>query len=156
MLIKDTQAVAGVTFTAGSAIFKDRVPEVSDPIVVQIEAQGGIVCGKTNVPEFAAGSQSFNALYPTSVSPYDTRTTAGGSSGGAASALSSRQVWLASGSDLGGSLRTPAAFCGCVGFRFISLSLLEFLLRFHQVSHKSTSLLSFAPRLGWRCNIRCP
>ena len=78
---------------------------------------GGVVVGKTNVPEFAAGSHSFNTLFETCVNPWDTRTSAAGSSGGAASALASCICWLAQGSDFGGSLRTPAAFNGVVAFR---------------------------------------
>lgn len=78
---------------------------------------GGIVVGKSNTPEFMAGSHSFNTIFETTRSPYDIRTSAGGSSGGSAAALAGTQIWLATGSDLGGSLRIPAAFCGVVGFR---------------------------------------
>ena len=78
---------------------------------------GGVVVGKTNLPEFCAGSHSFNKLFNTCVNPWDTRTSAAGSSGGSASALASCICWLAHGSDLGGSLRTPAAFNGVVAFR---------------------------------------
>ncbi len=117
VLIKDLNGVEGVRFTHGSLIFKDRIAKRTGPVAMQIEAMGGIVCGKTNVPEFGAGSNSFNEIFPTTKSPYDTRTTAGGSSGGAAAAVSACQAWLCNGSDLGGSLRTPASFCGIVGFR---------------------------------------
>jgi len=117
ILVKDTMAVQGVRFTEGSPLHADDIAAESDALVLQLEARGAIVVGKTNVPEFAAGSQTFNPLFPTTVSPWDTRTTAGGSSGGSAAALASCQCWLATGSDLGGSLRTPAAFCGVVGFR---------------------------------------
>ena len=117
VLIKDAEAVEGVRFTEGSLIYASRIPEKSSALVTQLEARGAIVVGKTNVPEFCAGSQSFNSLFPTTVSPWDTRTTAGGSSGGSCSAVAACQGWLATGSDLGGSLRTPAAFCGVVGFR---------------------------------------
>ncbi|CAE7908183.1 unnamed protein product [Symbiodinium microadriaticum] len=117
VLVKDSEAVAGVRFTEGSPIYADRIPDSSSALVTQLEDRGGIVIGKTNVPEFCAGSQSFNSLFPTTVSPWDIRTTAGGSSGGSCSAVAGCQSWLATGSDLGGSLRTPAAFCGCVGFR---------------------------------------
>ena len=112
VLVKDTNPVAGVVFTEGSVMHVNRVAKESDTLVETLEAKGAIVVGKTNVPEFAAGSQCFNEIFPSTVSPWDTRTTAGGSSGGAASALASCQCWLATGSDLGGSLRTPAAFCG--------------------------------------------
>lgn len=94
-----------------------RVARDSSPLVALLEAKGALVAGKTNVPEFCAGSQSFNELFPTTRSPLDLRSTAGGSSGGSAAAVASYQCWLASGTDLGGSLRTPAAFCGCVGVR---------------------------------------
>lgn len=117
ILVKDTEAVEGVLFTEGSLLHAERVATDSSPLVAQLEAMGAIVAGKTNVPEFCAGAQCFNELFPTSRSPYDTRTTAGGSSGGSAAALASYQCWLATGTDHGGSLRTPAAFCGCVGFR---------------------------------------
>ena len=117
ILIKDCHAVSGVRYTEGSPLHKNRIPENSDPIVLQLEEMGGIVVGKTNTPEFCAGSHSFNTLFETTRSPYDTRTSAGGSSGGSAAALAGTQVWLATGSDLGGSLRIPAAFCGVVGFR---------------------------------------
>jgi len=117
VLIKDCDAVYGVRWTEGSPLHRDRIPNFSDPIVLQLEQMGAIVVGKTNTPEFCAGSHSFNTLFETTRSPYDTRTSAGGSSGGSAAALAGTQIWLANGSDLGGSLRIPAAFCGVVGFR---------------------------------------
>ena len=117
VLIKDCDAVSGVLWTEGSPLHKDRIPNFSDPIVLQLEKMGAIVVGKTNTPEFCAGSHTFNPLFETTKSPYDTRTSAGGSSGGSAAALGGAQIWLATGSDLGGSLRIPAAFCGVVGFR---------------------------------------
>eukprot|EP00435_Cladocopium_sp_Y103_P003972 s4574_g1.t1 len=117
ILIKDTHAVAGVRFTEGSLIHAERVSEASAALVQQLEAKGAIIVGKTNVPEFCAGSQSFNSVFPTTVSPWDVRTTSGGSSGGSAAALASYQCWLATGTDLGGSVRQPAAHCGAVGFR---------------------------------------
>lgn len=117
VLIKGSQAVRGETWCSGSALYANRVATESDPIVEAIEAAGGVVVGLTNVPEFEAGAQTFNELFPTTTTPYDARRTSGGSSGGSAAALASRQAWLASGADLGGSLRIPAAFCGIVGFR---------------------------------------
>lgn len=117
VLIKDTHAVEGVRFTEGSLLHAERIAEENAPLVAQLESKGAIIVGKTNVPEFCAGSQSFNSIFPTTVSPWDIRTTAGGSSGGSAAALVSYQCWLATGTDLGGSLRIPAAFCGAVGFR---------------------------------------
>ncbi|KAJ8602058.1 hypothetical protein CTAYLR_002783 [Chrysophaeum taylorii] len=117
VLVKATTPVAGLPHTEGFVGYKDRVATSSAPIVEALEAAGGVACGLTNVPEFAAGAQCFNGLFPTTGTPYDVRRTSGGSSGGSAAALASRQAWLATGSDLGGSLRTPAAFCGVCGFR---------------------------------------
>ena len=117
ILIKDSDAVSGVRYTEGSPLHRDRIPSFSSQIVTRLEEMGGIVVGKTNTPEFMAGSHSFNTLFETTRSPYDIRTSAGGSSGGSAAALAGTQIWLATGSDLGGSLRIPAAFCGVVGFR---------------------------------------
>ena len=117
ILIKELEAVQGVRWTCCSLVHKDRVADYSDPLVLQLEAMGGIIVGKTNSPEFGAGSNSFNDLFQSTTTPYDIRATAGGSSGGTAAALAAHQVWLATGSDYGGSLRTPAAFCGVVGFR---------------------------------------
>eukprot|EP00434_Breviolum_minutum_P028812 symbB.v1.2.025486.t1/scaffold2475.1/size78315/5 len=133
VLVKDTHAVEGVRFTEGSLLHADRIAEENAPLVAQLESKGAIIVGKTNVPEFCAGSQSFNCIFPTTVSPWDTRTTAGGSSGGSAAALASFQCWLASGTDMGGSVRTPAAFCGTVGFR---------------VSPGRTPTATFGPLLG--------
>ena len=107
----------GVRTTYGSPIFSDNVPTKSDLLVERLENNGAIVIGKSNTPEFGAGGNSFNEVFPSTVTPWDTRMTAGGSSGGSASALASGEVWLATGSDLGGSLRTPASFCGVVGLR---------------------------------------
>jgi amidase len=85
--------------------------------VINLEARGALVIGKSNTPEFGAGAQTFNEVFGITRNPWDTRMTCAGSSGGAAVNLASGQVWLATGSDLGGSLRTPAAFCGVVGLR---------------------------------------
>lgn len=115
--IKDLSDVAGVRTTYGSPIFKDHVPAVSDPMVTRLEANGGIVIGMSNTPEFGAGANTFNEVFGETRNPWDTRLNAGGSSGGSAVALATGQVWLASGSDLGGSLRTPASFCSVVGLR---------------------------------------
>lgn len=116
VLIKGLSPVQGVAHTEGF-FGVERVAETSGAAARAVEAKGGIIVGITNVPEFGAGAQCFNTLFPTTATPYDLRRTAGGSSGGAAAALASRQCWLATGSDLGGSLRTPAAFCGVVGMR---------------------------------------
>jgi amidase len=86
-------------------------------MVERLEAMGAIVVGKSNTPAFGAGSQTFNEVFGTTTTPFDVRRTCGGSSGGSASALASGQIWLATGTDLGGSLRIPASYCSVVGLR---------------------------------------
>ena len=115
--IKDMKDVAGVLCTQGSPIFADRVPDKSDLLVTNLESRGGVVLAKSNTPEFAAGANTFNEVFGKTHNPWDTDMTCGGSSGGSATALAAGQVWLASGSDLGGSLRIPASFCSVVGLR---------------------------------------
>jgi amidase len=115
--IKDLNDVAGVRTTYGSPILADNVPQESDPMVQRIEANGGIVVGMTNSPEFGAGANTFNAVFGETRNPWNPALNAAGSSGGSAVALATGMVALASGSDLGGSLRTPASFCSVVGFR---------------------------------------
>ena len=115
--IKDLNPVAGVRTTWGSPIYADHVPEESDIAVRRIEAAGGVVLAKSNTPEFGAGGQTFNEVFGATRNPWNTGLTCAGSSGGAAVALATGQVWLAHGSDLGGSLRTPGAFCSVVGLR---------------------------------------
>jgi len=115
--IKDLVDVEGVRTVYGSPIFADHRPSRSDEQVLRLEARGGIVVGKSNTPEFGAGSQTFNEVFGTTCNPWDTRKTCGGSSGGAAVALATGEVWLAQGSDTGGSLRNPASFSGVVGLR---------------------------------------
>ncbi|KAK9825914.1 hypothetical protein WJX81_005853 [Elliptochloris bilobata] len=117
IVVKDLTAVEGVRFTEGSLLHKDRIAEHSDPLVEVLEANGAIIIGKSNTPEFGAGGNTFNEVFGVTRNPWDTRKTAGGSSGGSAAALAAGQAWLATGSDLGGSLRIPAAFCGVVGMR---------------------------------------
>ncbi len=114
---KDLVRTAGIRTTFGSPIFADLVPEDDELLVERIRDAGAIVVGKTNTPEFGAGSQTFNPVFGATRNPYDLTKTAGGSSGGAAAALASAMVPLADGSDLGGSLRNPASFCNVVGFR---------------------------------------
>jgi amidase len=114
---KDTHAVAGWRTTFGSPLFEDFVPEQDELIVERVRDAGVVVIGKTNVPEFAAGSHTFNTIFGTTLNPVDPTRSAGGSSGGAACALASGMVPLADGSDMGGSLRNPASFCGVVGLR---------------------------------------
>ena len=115
--IKDLTDVAGVLTTQGSPIYKDRIPETSDLLVTHLEANGGVVYAKSNTPEFGAGANTFNEVFGATRNPYDTSRSAAGSSGGAAVALATGTAWLAHGSDLGGSLRNPASFCGIVGLR---------------------------------------
>jgi amidase len=117
LAVKDLTDVAGVRTTYGSPISSAHVPERSDILVERLEAGGGIVVAKSNTPEFGAGGNTFNEVFGETRNPWDTTRTCGGSSGGSAAALASHQVWLATGSDLGGSLRTPASFCGVVGIR---------------------------------------
>ncbi len=115
--IKDLTPVEGVRFTLGSPIFADQVAAHSDIMVKRLEARGAVVVGKANTPEFGAGAQTFNEVLGTTTNPWDIQKTPGGSSGGSAAALAAGQVWLAQGSDLGGSLRIPASFTGVVGLR---------------------------------------
>ena len=115
--VKDLEDVEGVRTTYGSPIYANHVPVRSDIMVQRMEARGGIVIGKSNTPEFGAGANSYNQVFDDTRTPWNTAMTASGSSGGSAAALAAGQVWLATGSDLGGSLRTPASYCGVVGFR---------------------------------------
>jgi amidase len=115
--VKDLVPSAGIRTTFGSRIYKDFVPDTDALIIERLKAAGAIVIGKTNTPEFGAGSQTFNEVFGATLNPYDLSKTCGGSSGGAAVALACGMVPLADGSDLGGSLRNPAGFCNVVGFR---------------------------------------
>ncbi len=115
--VKDLVAVSGVRTTLGSRVHRDEIPAASDVMVDTLEASGALVVAKSNVPEFGAGSHTFNDVFGATRNPWDTGRSAGGSSGGAAAALATGEVWLADGSDLGGSLRNPASFCGVVGLR---------------------------------------
>ena len=115
--IKDLSWVKGVRSTSGSPLFAEFKPESSDIVVEKIEEEGGLVYAKSNTPEFGAGGNTFNPLFGATRNPWDTTRTPAGSSGGAAAALASGQAWVAHGSDMGGSLRNPASFCGIVGMR---------------------------------------
>ena len=115
--IKDLTDVAGVRTTYGSPIYAGNVPQRSNVLVERLEAAGALVVAKANTPEFGAGANTFNPVFGPTRNPWDTRLSAAGSSGGSAVALATGQVWLAEGSDLGGSLRTPAAFASIVGLR---------------------------------------
>ena len=115
--VKDLALTKGIRTTFGSPIYADFVPDVDELIVERMKAAGAIVIGKTNVPEFGAGSQTFNPVFGETLNPYDTGRTCGGSSGGAAVSLACGMTPIADGSDLGGSLRNPGNFCNVVGFR---------------------------------------
>jgi amidase len=115
--VKDLVATAGIRTTQGSPIYKDFVPTEDALMVERMKAAGAIIIGKTNTPEFGAGSHTFNPVFGATRNPYDLSKSSGGSSGGAAAALAGGMLPLADGSDLGGSLRNPAAFCNVVGFR---------------------------------------
>jgi amidase len=115
--VKDLHATKGIRTTYGSRLYRDDIP-ASDCLLVQREKQaGGIVVGKTNVPEFGLGSQTFNLVFGATRNPYDLSRTCGGSTGGGAAAVICGMVALADGSDYGGSLRNPPNFCNAVGLR---------------------------------------
>jgi amidase len=114
---KDLTPTRGIRTTFGSPIFQDFLPEEDALIVERLRRAGAITVGKTNTPEFGAGSQTYNEVFGETLNPYDTARTSGGSSGGAAAALACGMVPIADGSDMGGSLRNPASFCNVVGFR---------------------------------------
>jgi len=115
--VKDGTDVAGVRCTSGSRIYADRIAPSSDVVVQRLEANGAVVIGKSNLPEFAAGGNTFNDVFGATLNPWDLRKSASGSSGGSAAALASGQVWLATGGDFGGSIRTPSSFCSTTGLR---------------------------------------
>src|SRR5262249_23524508 len=114
---KDLVDTAGIRTTFGSPFYRDNVPTHDAPIVTRIRAAGAITVGKTNTPEFGAGSQTFNTVFGATLRPYDVTKTCGGSSGGAATGVAARMLPIADGSDTGGSLRNPPAFCNVVGLR---------------------------------------
>ena len=115
--IKDLTNVAGVRTTQGSPIYKNNIPASSDILVELIEDNGGVIYAKSNTPEFGAGANTFNEVFGPTLNPWDLSRSAAGSSGGAAVALATGMAWLAHGTDMGGSLRNPASFCGIVGLR---------------------------------------
>jgi amidase len=114
---KDLVPTKGIRTTFGSPIYRDNVPSEDGLIIERLRAAGAVTLGKTNTPEFGAGSQTFNEVFGRTLNPYDPSKTCGGSSGGAAVALACGMVPIADGSDTGGSLRNPAAFCNVVGLR---------------------------------------
>jgi amidase len=115
--IKDLTATAGMRTTFGSTLFRDHIPTEDAEVVRKLKAAGAIVIGKTNTPEFGAGANTVNKVFGATRNPWNTALSASGSTGGGAAALAARIAPLAEGSDFGGSLRTPAAFCGVVGLR---------------------------------------
>ncbi len=115
--IKDVTPVAGLRTTYGSSIYADNVATEDAVVVRRLRAAGAIILGKTNCPEFAAGANTFNDVFGRTRNPWDPTKSAGGSTGGGAAALATGMIALAEGTDLGGSLRIPAAFCGLVGLR---------------------------------------
>src|SRR5260370_2312702 len=115
--IKDLFNVGGVKNTQGSPIFKDTIAARSDIVVETLEHNGAVVYAKSNTPEFGAGANTFNEVFGATLNPWDLSRSAAGSSGGAAVALATGTAWLAHGTDMGGSLRNPASFCGIVGMR---------------------------------------
>ncbi len=115
--VKDLTAVEGVRWTDGSRAFKDRIASASDLMVETLEANGAIVIAKSNTPEFGAGGNTTNDVFGTTLNPWNTAYTCGGSSGGSAVAVATGEAWLATGTDMAGSLRIPTSFCSVVGLR---------------------------------------
>jgi amidase len=115
--IKDTTPVAGLRTTYGSRLYADHVPREDALVVSRLRAAGAVILGKTNTPEFAAGGNTFNEVFGRTRNPWNPALSAGGSTGGGAAALATGMIALAEGTDLGGSLRVPASFCGVVGLR---------------------------------------
>src|SRR6266478_2507742 len=115
--IKDLNETAGLRTTWGSPLYADHVPAKDERMVAAVRSAGAIVVGKTNVPEWGAGANTKNPVYGATGNPFDPKRICGGSSGGSAVALATSMLPICTGSDTGGSLRIPAAFCGIVGFR---------------------------------------
>ena len=115
--IKDVTQVAGLRTTFGSPLYRDHVPEEDALVVRRLRAAGAVILGKTNTPEFAAGGNTWNDVFGRTRNPWNPAKSAGGSTGGGAAALATGMIGLAEGTDLGGSLRIPASFCGVVGLR---------------------------------------
>lgn len=117
IVVKDLTPVEGVRWTDGSRVHEGRIADHSDLAVRKLEENGAIVIGKSNTPEFGAGGNTTNDVFGATRNPWNTAFTSGGSSGGSAVALATGQAWLATGSDMAGSIRIPAAFCSVVGLR---------------------------------------
>ena len=117
LAVKDLQATKGITTTWGSPLYVEHVPETDDLLPARLRAAGAIIIGKTNTPEFGLGSHTFNPVYGVTRNPFDETRTPGGSSGGAAAALATGMLTVSDGSDMMGSLRNPAAWCGVWSLR---------------------------------------
>ncbi|MCG8605194.1 amidase [bacterium] len=115
--IKDTTPVAGLRTTFGSRLYANHVPAEDALVVKRLRRAGAVIIGKTNTPEFAAGGNTFNEVFGPTRNPWNRKLSAGGSTGGGAAAVAANMISLAEGTDLGGSLRIPASFCGVVGLR---------------------------------------
>ena len=115
--IKDVTPVGGLRTTYGSPLYADHVPDEDALVVRRLREAGAVILGKTNTPEFAAGGNTFNEVFGRTRNPWNPELSAGGSTGGGAAALATGMIALAEGTDLGGSLRVPASFCGLVGLR---------------------------------------
>ena len=146
--LKDLTPTKGIRTTWGSKIFEHHVPDVDAITVERLKAAGAIIMGKTNTPEFGAGANTFNAVFGVTRNPWNEALTCGGSSGGAAVALATGMGPLAQGSDLGGSLRIPAAFCGVVGFRTT-----PGLVPYHPSERKTRVALSATAATSWSTGI---
>lgn len=117
ILVKDNQLTAGIRTTLGSKMYEKQVPSKDAGIIKRIRQAGGIIIGKTNIPELSIGANTVNSLFGATCNPYSETLTCGGSSGGSAAAIATNMAVLATGSDHGGSLRIPASFCGVIGYR---------------------------------------
>jgi len=115
--VKDLEETQGILTTSGSKIFQNNIPKIDSPMVQNLKKSGCIIIGKTNVPEFGVGSQTYNTIFGSTKNPFDTKLTSGGSSGGGAAAVSAGMIPFADGSDMMGSLRNPASFCSVFGYR---------------------------------------
>jgi len=115
--IKDVTEVGGLRTTYGSPLYENYVPDEDALVVKRLREAGAIILGKTNTPEFAAGGNTFNEVFGRTGNPWNPALSAGGSTGGGAAALATGMIAIAEGTDLGGSLRIPASFCGVVGLR---------------------------------------
>jgi amidase len=150
---KDLLPTKGVRTTHGSPIYADHVPDEDHVLVERLSAAGAILIGKTNTPEFGAGSQTFNKVFGATRNPYDLRMTAGGSSGGAAAAVASGMLPFADGSDLAASLRNPGSYCNVVGFR-PTPGRVAGVARGQRVEHIVDARPSDAHRVGLRLSSR--